>query len=180
VQGKVVSSGERLLTIVDTRSVWAVLDVPEEAAARLRPDAAIVFTTHGLRGEQLPGRVTWIATELDRRTRTLKAHAALENQDGRLKAGAFGAAEVTLGDRRDALLVPLDAVQWEGCCNVVFVPAGERAFLPRKVTLGGATGTHVEVLRGLEAGEVVVSVGAFLLKTELLKGSIGAGCCEAD
>ena len=180
VQGKVTSAGERLLTIVDTRTLWAILDVPEEAVARLRPDSAIVFTTQALRGEQFVGHVTWIATEIDRRTRTLKAHAELENPDGRLKANAFGAVEVTLGDSRNALLVPIDAVQWEGCCNVVFVPTGDRAFMPRKVTLGGATGTHVEVLRGLEASDVVVSVGAFILKTELLKGSIGAGCCAAD
>ncbi len=180
VQGKVVASGERLATIVDTRTVWALLHLPEEVASRARLGAPIVFTTPGLRGEQFAGHVTWIATELDRRTRTLEARAELENPEGRLKANAFGAAEVGLGDGRDALLVPRDAVQWEGCCNVVFLPAGDQVFVARKVVLGGATGTHVEVLRGLDASDVVVSVGAFLLKTELLKGSIGAGCCEAD
>jgi len=180
VQGKVVAAGERLATIVDTRTVWVLVHLPEEVGARARLGAPVVFTTPSLRGEQFAGHVTWIATELDHRARTLEARAELDNADGRLKANAFGAAEVALGDGRDALLVPRDAVQWEGCCNVVFLPAGDQAFVARKVVLGGGTGTHVEVLRGLTAGDVVVTEGAFLLKTELLKGSIGAGCCEAD
>lgn len=180
VPGKVVAAGERLATVVDTRTVWALVQLPEELGARATLGAPVVFTTPALRGEQFAGHLTWIATEVDRRTRTLAARAELDNPDGRLKANALGAAEVGLGDGRDALLVPLEAVQWEGCCNVVFLPAGERAFAARKVVLGGATGTHVEVLRGLAAGDVVVTTGAFLLKTELLKGSIGAGCCEAD
>lgn len=180
VRGQVVEAGRSLVTIIDTRTIWALLDVPEAAIARIGREQPIVLTVHALRGEAFPGTITWIASEVDRRTRTLKARAELRNDDGRLRANMFGAAQVTLGDRRDALLVPKDAVQWEGCCNVVFVPEGDAAFMPRKVQLGGASDTHVEVLTGLSDGEVVVSVGAFVLKTEILKGSIGAGCCEGE
>ena len=91
------------------------------------------------------------------------------------------------GDRRSAVrdhyaatVVPVDAVQWEGCCNVVFVRRSDVLYEPRKVTLGVNTGTVYEVLRGLRPGEEVVTQGSFLLKTELLKGSIGAGCCEVQ
>lgn len=180
VLGEVVAAGAPLFTIADTRTLWALLDVPERALARIAPGQQVVLTVHALPGEPLAGRITWVSTEVDRHTRTLKARAEVTNADGRLRANAFGRAQVTLADRDDALLVPRDAVQWEGCCNVVFVPDGEGAFRPRKVRLGGATDTHVEVLQGLEAGEAVVSVGAFVLKTELLKGSIGAGCCEGE
>ena len=76
--------------------------------------------------------------------------------------------------------MPVDAVQWEGCCNVVFVKQSETLYEPRKVLLGVNTGTAYEVLDGLTGGEEVVTQGSFLLKTELLKGSIGAGCCEVN
>ncbi|MBX3465499.1 MAG: efflux RND transporter periplasmic adaptor subunit [Planctomycetes bacterium] len=180
VRGQVVETRQPLLTIVDTDTMWALLDVPEAAIARIAPDQPVVFAVHALRGESFSGHITWISSEVDRRTRTLKARAELKNGDGRLRANLFGTAQVTLSDRGDALLVPREAVQWEGCCNVVFLPEGDTAFLPRKVQLGGATDTHVEVLAGLSDGEAVVSVGAFLLKTEILKGSIGAGCCEGE
>lgn len=180
VQGEVVEAGEGLLTIVDTRTMWARLDVPEAALARVALGQHVVVTVHALPGEQFGGQITWVSTAIDPRTRTLEARAELRNDDGRLRANAFGRAQVTLSDRRDALMVPVDAVQWEGCCNVVFVPEGDSAFKPRKVRLGGATATHVEVLQGVDPDDVVVTVGAFLLKTELLKGSIGAGCCEGE
>lgn len=180
VRGEVVEVGKPLVTIADTSTVWALLDVPESAISRLGVGQPIVLTVHALRGQSFAGEITWVSSEVDRRTRTLKARAEIQNADGKLRANLFGRAEVTLGDRRDALLVPKDAVQWEGCCNVVFVPQGDSAFQPRKVQLGGATETHVEVLSGVNEGETVVSVGAFLLKTEILKGSIGAGCCEGE
>lgn len=180
VQGEVVEAGRPLVSIADTSTMWALLDVPEAASARLVHGQPIVFTAHALRGERFAGRITWISSEVERRARTLRARAELRNADGRLRANLFGTALVTLADRADALLVPRDAVQWEGCCNVVFLPVGDSAFEARKVLLGGATDTHVEVLSGVAAGESVVTVGAFLLKTEILKGSIGAGCCEGE
>jgi len=78
------------------------------------------------------------------------------------------------------VLVPKAAVQWEGCCNIVFVRANERLFTPRKVRLGPDAGERWVVEEGLRVGETVVTTGSFLLKTEILKGSIGAGCCEVS
>ena len=92
----------------------------------------------------------------------------------------FARAVVTVRDARPTVVVPRAAVQWEGCCNVVFVKESATVFHPTKVHLGPTTGSMVEVRRGLKGGETVVTQGSFLLKTEILKGSIGAGCCEAQ
>jgi cobalt-zinc-cadmium efflux system membrane fusion protein len=90
----------------------------------------------------------------------------------------FAEARISVRDRQPALVVPTASVQWEGCCNVVFVKRSETVYEPRKVHLGVGTGTVYEVLSGVGQGEEVVTQGSFLLKTEILKGSIGAGCCE--
>jgi cobalt-zinc-cadmium efflux system membrane fusion protein len=92
----------------------------------------------------------------------------------------FAEAEIAVRERTAALVVPHAAVQWEGCCNVVFVKRSPTVYEPRKVHLGVSNGAVYEVLSGLAEGEEVVTQGSFLLKTELLKGSIGAGCCEVD
>ncbi|MAF26337.1 MAG: efflux transporter periplasmic adaptor subunit, partial [Gemmatimonadetes bacterium] len=114
------------------------------------------------------------------RTRTLRAHADFDNSGGMLRAHMFASASVSVRDRRPSLVVPAASVQWEGCCNVVFIKKSATEYQPRKVHLGIATGTVYEVLGGLDAGDEVVTQGSFLLKTEILKGSIGAGCCEID
>ena len=71
-------------------------------------------------------------------------------------------------------------VQSDNCCNLVFVKNSDTIFRPRKVTLGVESKGYVEVMDGVAEGEQVVTTGSFLMKTEILKGSIGAGCCEVD
>jgi cobalt-zinc-cadmium efflux system membrane fusion protein len=110
----------------------------------------------------------------------LQARAALDNAHGHLRAHMFANASIAVRDRVAALVVPTSAVQWEGCCNVVFVKRSNTEYEPRKVHLGITTGTVYEVLSGVREGEEIVTQGSFLLKTEILKGSIGAGCCEVD
>ncbi len=92
----------------------------------------------------------------------------------------FGRGEITVRVRNNAIVVPKSAVQWEGCCNVVFVRHTDTVYQPYKVTLGDERDGYFVVEKGLAAGETIVTVGAFLLKTEVLKGNIGAGCCEVD
>jgi membrane fusion protein, heavy metal efflux system len=96
-----------------------------------------------------------------------------------LRAGMFGTARVLIHNG-EALSVPEQAVQTDSCCQLVFVKQGERLYAPRKVTLGTRVGGYAEVLSGLALGEAVVTTGSFLMKTEILKSNIGAGCCEVE
>ncbi len=92
----------------------------------------------------------------------------------------FGHGQITVRQRDEAIVIPKSAVQWEGCCNVVFVRHTNTVYQPYKVTLGYEGDGFYVVEKGLSAGEMIVTQGAFLLKTEILKGNIGAGCCEVD
>lgn len=92
----------------------------------------------------------------------------------------FGQARIVLHDDDEVVSVPSEAVQTDGCCQLVFVRQSDTVYEPRKVLLGSSAGGFVEVLRGLAEGEPVVTVGSFLMKTEILKRNIGAGCCEVD
>jgi len=92
----------------------------------------------------------------------------------------FGKAIVSIKDKTPSLVVPKSAVQWEGCCNVVFVKINDYLFEPRKISIDYETDKHYVVSGNIQTGETVVTTGSFLLKTEILKGSIGAGCCPAE
>jgi cobalt-zinc-cadmium efflux system membrane fusion protein len=178
--GEVVGPDEPLVAVADVSRMWALLDVFESDIPDVRVGQAVVLHPEGLRGQSLPGEITWVAAHVDPRTRTLQARAELANPAGVVKANMFAQAEIAVRDGHTAIVVPTEAVQWEGCCNVVFVKRSDLLFEPRKVLLGVDTGTAYEVLEGLRPGEQVVTQGSFLLKTEILKGSIGAGCCEVE
>ncbi len=180
VAGKVVDTTEPIFAVADTTRMWAMLDVYESDVPNVRAGQAVVFESEGLPGQRRGGHVTWISSHVDRRTRTLKVRAEIDNPDGLLRAGMFGKAIISIRNAELALVVPKEAVQWEGCCNVVFVRRSDVLFEPRKVQLGYETDGVFVVEDGLTGDEEVVTTGSFLLKTEILKGSIGAGCCEVE
>ncbi len=178
VIGEVVSTSKTLFAIADTSSMWVILDVYEDDIHNFRVGMPVTVETDGNHGKRFEGRITWISSYVDNRTRTLKARVEISNPDGLLKAGMFAKAIVNYFDHDAAIIVPKTAVQWEGCCNVVFVKKSDTLFEPRKVNLSYETRDFFIVDAGLAPGEQVVTTGSFLLKTEILKGSIGAGCCE--
>ena len=96
-----------------------------------------------------------------------------------LRANQFGEATIQIGTEHKAVVVPKEAVQRNDNVDVVFLPEGEGVYRPQRVTTKPTDRSDVlEVTWGLKPGQKVVSNGAFLLKTEIMKGSIGAGCCE--
>ncbi len=169
-----------LFAVADVTRMWARLDVFEMDIRDIQTGQQVVLHVEGLPGEAVAGTITVVSSHFDPRTRTLPARAELDNPDGVLRANMFAKAVVTVRDAEPTVVVPREAVQWEGCCNVVFVKDSSTTFHPVKVHLGPAVGSMVEVRRGLRGGEMVVTTGSFLLKTEILKGNIGAGCCEAQ
>jgi len=180
VNGEVVEPSKPLFAVADVSRMWALIDVYESDMRHIQVGQPVVLHVDGLQGEPFAGHINWVSAQLNPKTRTLQARADLDNTGGLLRANMFAQASVSVRERQKSLVVPEASVQWEGCCNVVFVKTSETVYEPRKVNLGIATGTVYEVLSGVEEGEEVVTQGSFLLKTEILKGSIGAGCCEVD
>lgn len=180
VVGEVVGTSSELFAIADTSRMWAILDVYEEDLSYVHTGLQVTVNVEGSRSEPLEGIITWVSAYVDHRTRTLKARVELANSDGMLRAGMFATAHVKVRGPELVLVVPKSAVQWEGCCNVVFIRKSDVLYEPRKVRLGYDMGNWFVVEEGLEIGEQVVTTGSFLLKTEILKGSIGAGCCEIE
>ena len=180
VVGEVVDTARTLFAVADTSTMWALLDVREQDASRVAIGQSAVLQFGGSRGERVAGKVSWISPRVEPATRTVKVRVALPNPAGELRAGAFGTAEVAFHHGEPLAAVPKSAVQWEGCCNVAFVRQSDTVFLPRKLRLGADLGDHYAVLSGLAEGDVVVTDGSFLLKTEIRRESIGAGCCAEE
>jgi len=177
--GEHCERGEMLVTIADTSRVWALLDVPERDLRHVRLGRRVPVRSDAGDGPSVTGAITWIAPTVDARTRTVPVRVEIDNADGSFRAGQFITAAIPQAADKNMVLVPRSAVQWDGCCNVVFVPgASDREFVTRKIQVDHQSGDQVAVASGLEPGERVVTEGSWLLKTEILKGSIGAGCCE--
>lgn len=180
VVGQLANPEMNLATVADLSRMTVCLDFQADSLVQLATGMPVIFQSDSLEGESFPGRITWISSSIDPKTRTGKAHAELDNSGGLLRAGLFGQGTVVLHENEEILSIPSDAVQWDGCCNLVFVQQEEDTFIPRKVRVGSESDGYSTILTGLLPGERVVTQGSYLMKTEILKSSIGAGCCAVD
>jgi len=164
-----------IFAVANMDRLWARIDVYEPDLPKIEPGQRVSFRVEGLPGNQFPGKVLAIGGEVDDHTRTVPVFAEVKNLRRLLRAQMFGSAEIVVSPAEPKLLVPKEAVQNDGDCNLVFVSPLDSVFQARAVELGAAYGNGYEVRGGIAPGERVVTVGSFLLKTEVLRGQIGAG-----
>ncbi len=176
--GHMVDLEEILFDVVDVSVMRAELDIPESDLGLVRPGHEVTLVVDGLGEREFRGTVDYIAPEVDRETRTAKARVTLANPDGALRANMFARARIALAAERPTVMVPRDAIQRVAEIQLLFVELAPGEYEARRIKTGVNEGADVEIITGIKAGESVVTKGSFQLKTETLKGSIGAGCCE--
>ncbi|MDX2055977.1 MAG: efflux RND transporter periplasmic adaptor subunit, partial [Polyangiaceae bacterium] len=162
--GRFVGTEDTLLEIVDTSSVWAELDVAESDLSVVRVGQVVSFTFDSLGAGELSGTISYVSPGVDPHTRTVKARVPLQNATGALRANLYGQARIAAGDARTAVSVPRAAVQRAKGVALVFVRLNANEYETRRVQLGASTETSYEILKGVQAGEHVVTTGGFLLK----------------
>jgi cobalt-zinc-cadmium efflux system membrane fusion protein len=175
VRGQMTEPGRALFRVGDLASLWLTVHAFERDAIRVAPGATARLTFSALPGRALAGRVALVGSQVDASSRTLPIRVEVENRDGMLRPGMSATAWIPIGDTGDAIVaVPAAALQRIESGWAVFLPRGEGAFEVRAVGRGRDLGGEVEIVSGLDAGELVVVEGAFLLKAEREK-SRGAG-----
>ncbi|TQF15502.1 efflux RND transporter periplasmic adaptor subunit [Myxococcus llanfairpwllgwyngyllgogerychwyrndrobwllllantysiliogogogochensis] len=182
--GQAVEAATSLFTVADLTELWVQLDLTESQLPQVHAGQPVEITVQARAGQRFTGRVDYIGDVVDEKTRTIPVRVVVSNTEGALKPGMFAQAEIatTSGATRDSgsasptrIVVPREAVQKVGEEQVVFVPAGENRFRPVEVQTGASSAQDVEILSGLQPGTSFVTQGAFILKSELSKESMGEG-----
>lgn len=178
--GEVVDPEEPVFVVADLSTVWVEGRVYEQDLAKADVGAKAMLTLQAFPGRAWDSTVSYVAPVVDEKTRSVPIRIELPNQDGKLKPGLFGTLSVvTSGDGGASpsnIVVPESAVQRMERGDVVFVAAGHKGeFHAVPVATGARKDGRVEVLSGLKPGDPVVVAGAFILKSELMKGQLGEG-----
>lgn len=174
--GEVVDAAKVLFIVADVSRIWVRMDIRQEDADRVALGQAVTFRPDGHPDEVITGKVSWMSTTVDEKTRTQPIRAVAENPKEHWRASTFGQAQITIRDTPQAIVVPDAAVQQEGSCHAVFVRRSDREFQARQVRVGARAGGFTEITSGVKSGEVVVTTGSHVLKSEILKNKLG----EAD
>lgn len=187
VAGEVIDTADVLFQIADTSLMWLDLNVSLEEASKLSLGQPVSFLPDGSL-EEVHGTLSWISTAADPKTRMVKVRAELPNREGQLRDETFGTGRVILREEENAIVIPSSALHWEGCCHVVFVrdkdffatPDSPKLFHVRTVRVGASEGNLTEIIAGVLPGEVVATKGSDVLRAQLLKNSLGEGCCVVE
>ena len=155
-----------LFRIVNNRILDLTVSVPSTRLADVKVGQAMEFTADALPGRTFAGKVMFINPEIDEASRSAKVVAEVVNQDGLLKGGMFAKGRIVIANRDGVLQVPRESLQnWnlERSSAEVWVVKGEQVE-KRAVTTGASTDGIIEVVSGVEAGELVVTRGGFNIR----------------
>jgi membrane fusion protein, heavy metal efflux system len=181
--GELVEPGKEIILLSDLSEVWVWADVREDdvpavAAGTAGGGGRIPAEVQGPGGKVYRGTLDVLSGTMDERTRTLKARIVVPNPDGLLRPGMFVTVRLLLPGDGGGLTVPGAAVISDEGRSFVFVHKEGDYWIRRPVTPGRILGDAVEILGGIEPGRKVVADGSFLLKSDVLRRKMGAGCAD--
>jgi len=180
--GALVQPGDKALLLADTSKVWVLTTLYEgELASVLEKPAQVPVTAEvtvtAYPGRVFKGTVEGVGGTLDESTRTATARVVVENPDNLLRPGMFARVRLELARGGNPAL-PEDAVLEDEGRAFTFIHLEGPYYIRRPVELGRRDGGWVEVLSGVSPGDTVVTRGAFLLKSDVLRSKMGAGCAD--
>jgi len=166
IEGMKVDPSMELYTIADLSKVWMIASIYEYELPFIKTGIDAEMTLSYDPGIRHKGKVTFIYPFLSNKTRTVQVRMEFDNPDMKLKPDMY--ADVVIKARTDAPahLVPSEAVIRTGTRNVVITSPEKGRFLPREVTTGLEGEGLIQILKGLEKGETIVTSGQFLIDSE--------------
>jgi cobalt-zinc-cadmium efflux system membrane fusion protein len=163
-----VDTATKLFTVVDLSTVWVVADLYEKDFSQVRVGSGAAIATSAHPGLTLRGRVSYIDPQVSADTRTAKVRIEVPNTSGELRLGMYADVVVAGVSGPSAPRVPRAAVQNVGDRTVVYLanPKEPGKFVEREVRLGQTSGEQIEVVSGVQPGDVVVTEGSFFVRAE--------------
>jgi RND family efflux transporter MFP subunit len=164
----------KLYTIADLSTVWVYANVFQNDVGRLRPGNPAQVTVDAYPGRSFTGRIDQILPQVDPTTRTAKVRLVFRNPGVALKPGMYVNVDISVPLGRQ-LVIPASGVLQAGSRNVAFVDHGQGNLEPREIEIGPQLDDSVVVLKGLRAGERIVSSANFLVDSEAqLQAAMGS------
>lgn len=173
--GDYVKEGENLVNLEDIATLKVDFRLPEIYLAQIRPGQKLELASDAVEGGRFAAVVSAIDPLVDEQGRAVVMRATLQNEGLRLRPGMFARVRLILQERANVAVVPEEAL----------VPApGDVQFVYRvvdgkaqrvEVKTGVRRGTRVEIVKGVQAGDVIVTAGQQKLRDGAAVKLVGAG-----
>ena len=159
-EGEIVSASKNILRLIDTSKLFVDVSVDEVDISQVRIGQRARITVDAYPDEVFHGKVVYIAPETTTSSGlvVVETKIELEKADSKLKPGFTANADIIVGEARNVLLLPVEAVNERGMKKFAVVMKEGKPSLAN-ITVGISDDTYVEIKSGLKEGELVLSSG---------------------
>ncbi len=171
--GQVLQPGTAIVSLQSSDPIYVDFSLPQQALSSIEPGHVATISIDAFADTTWEGTVEVVDAEVDIGTRNFDVRAVVENPEGKLRTGMFVDVTVVQPEARELLAIPASSVLFAPYGDSVYVikeretESGEKEQVAEQafVRLGERRGDLVAVSSGLQAGDLVVSTGAFKLQS---------------
>lgn len=156
--GNMIGTDQQVYRVTDFSPLQAILHIPEHEMAKIRKDQNAELRVDALPNQTFAGHVERISPVVDSETGTFKVTVYVDETKDLLRPGMFGRVKIVYDTRENTRMIPKSAVMSEDLAQSVYVIRDSLAF-KKVIKTGYTNGVNVEVIEGLEDGEIVVTIG---------------------
>ncbi len=166
-EGDYVMEGSTIAKLADLKTLWAEAQVYTSQLAEINNKSIATVQLPGFEGKEIKGRFEFANPEINPDTRINLVRVSIPNPGNHLKPG-MPAYVLLKSPQRKTMTLPIDAVIRDGKGATVWMRTGAHSFKSKMVTVGLESDDRIEIKSGLNAGDVVVVSGAYLLQSEYI------------
>lgn len=156
--GNMIGTDQQMYRVTDFSPLQAILHIPEHEMSKIRNDQRAELRVDALPNETFVGHVERISPVVDSETGTFKVTIYVDETRDMLRPGMFGRVKIVYDTRENTRMIPKSAVISEDLAESVYVIKDSLAF-KKEIQTGYTNGSNVEIINGLEDGEMVVTIG---------------------
>lgn len=165
-EGMFVTPSTHTLSVASPDKVWVVAEVMERESNFLEIGQSVNFELDSLPGTVFTGTVSYIYPELDAATRSVKLRITFDRGTHVVRPNTYASVTIDVENQDTVLNIPLTAVIRGGLADRVVLALEDGKFRSTPVELGIQWDDRIEIVRGLNEGDLIVTSGQFLIDSE--------------
>jgi membrane fusion protein (multidrug efflux system) len=174
--GQYLAPGTKIVTLQALDPIYMDFYLPQQSIGQVRAGQAVTVHVDAFRERNFPGVISAIDAQADATSRMIEIRATLRNADHALLPGMYGTVDIAAGAPAKQVTVPQTAITANAYGSAVYLvrpeidaATGKSRLVAHQqfVTTGETRGDQIAVLKGVAAGDVVVTAGALKLRNNV-------------
>jgi len=174
--GDTVDSVSPIHTIADFSKLPISFDVYEKDVGKVQMGQKVLVYSSAYSEQTFEGKIIFVSPRVDETSFTMKIRVLVDNPDYLLKPGMFVRGEILLDTGKTHVSIPSHSVQNLDGIDVVFLKDEEESFIPMEVEVTYSDYNQTLVKGDVNAGDLIVVEGAYILKSKIMESEITGGC----